>query len=45
MFVRNHHDNYFLMNVAYRSEANLINGRGGGEGGEIQHLVCSFTVS
>ncbi len=42
MFVRNHHDNYFLMNVAYRSEANLINGH---EGGEIQHLVCSFTVS
>ncbi len=23
--VRNHQDNYFLINVAYRSDANLIN--------------------
>ncbi len=26
--VRNHQDNYFLINVAYRSDANLINGHG-----------------
>ncbi len=26
--VRNHQDNYFLINVAYRSDANLINRHG-----------------
>ncbi len=26
--VQNHQDNYFLINVAYRSDANLINGHG-----------------
>ncbi len=26
--VRNHQDNYFLINIAYRSDANLINGHG-----------------
>ncbi len=26
--VRNHQDNYFLINITYRSDANLINGHG-----------------
>ncbi len=36
-----HHDNYFLINVAYRNEANLINGH---RSFNIQHLVSLFTL-
>ncbi len=46
--VRNHQDNYFLINVACRSEANLINGHWSSwvdiSKVKIQHLVSLFTL-
>ncbi len=43
--VRNHQDNYFLIKVAYRSDANLINGHGVNISKvKIQHLVSLFTL-
>ncbi len=47
-FVWNHQDNYFLINIACRSDANLINGGWSSRIDiskvEIQHLVSLFTL-
>ncbi len=46
--VWNHQDNYFLINIACRSDANLINGHWSSQVDiskvKIQHLVSLFTL-